>query len=87
MTKGTDSFAFPAGGTVVELASSVECPPETRDRALRALASRARDAEDARYLMEVLGLVTGPPRERAAPRRECSVSRSVRTEGEDAEAE
>lgn len=87
MTKGTDSFAFPSGGTVVELASSTECPPETRERALRALAARARDAEDARYLMEALGLVPGPPREYATRRRERSVIRSVRTAGEDAEAE
>ncbi|MBW8806071.1 MAG: hypothetical protein JF587_19795 [Catenulisporales bacterium] len=88
MTKGTDSFAFPAGGTVVELASSTESPPEIRERALRVLAGRARDADDARYLMQALGLVPEPPRERA-PRRlgEGSVIRSVRTEGEDAEAE
>ncbi|HEY2522599.1 MAG TPA: hypothetical protein VGJ19_20985, partial [Streptosporangiaceae bacterium] len=64
MTKGTDSFAFPSGGTVVELASSAECPPEVRERALRALAARARDVEDARLLMEALGLVEVPPRVR-----------------------
>lgn len=87
MTKGTGSFAFPSGGTVVELASGTECPPEVRERALRALAARARDAEDARYLMEALGLLPGPPRQHAARRRGRSVIRSVRTKGEDAEAE
>ncbi|NUP52604.1 MAG: hypothetical protein HOW97_35570 [Catenulispora sp.] len=87
MTKGTDSFAFPSGGTVVELASSAECPPEIRERALRALAARARDAEDARFLMEALGLVTTPPRARPARRRGRSVIRSVGPEGDEAEAE
>jgi len=82
VTKGTDSFAFPSGGTVVELASSAECPPEIRARALRALAARARDAEDARYLMEALGLVSTPPRIRPTRRRGRSVIRSVRSEGE-----
>ncbi|NUR58895.1 MAG: hypothetical protein HOV87_09490 [Catenulispora sp.] len=87
MTKGTDSFAFPSGGTVVELASSAECPPEIRERALRALAARARDAEDARYLMEALGLVAMPPRVRPTRRRGRSVIRSVRPEGGDTEPE
>jgi hypothetical protein len=82
VTKGTDSFAFPSGGTVVELASSAECPPEIRERALRALAARARDAEDARYLMEALGLVEMPPRARPARRRGRTVIHSVRTAGE-----
>ena len=89
MTKGTDSFAFPSGGTVVELASSAECPPEVRERALRALAARARDAEDARYLMEALGLLAGPPArtERTTRRRERSVIHSVGPAGGDGEAE
>ncbi|GAA2045083.1 hypothetical protein GCM10009839_56180 [Catenulispora yoronensis] len=87
MTKGTDSFAFPSGGTVVELASSAECPPEIRERALRALAARARDAEDARYLMEALGLVPAPPRVRPTRRRGRAVIRSGRPEGGDVETE
>ena len=88
MTKGTDSFAFPSGGTVVELASSAECPPEVRERALRALAARARDADDARYLMEALGLVAMPPRVRSTRRRgRSAVIHSVRSEGGDAEPE
>lgn len=77
MTKGTDSFAFPSGGTVVELASSAECPPEVRRAALRALAARARDAADARLLMEALGLVDTPERVRPARRRGRSVGHSV----------
>jgi hypothetical protein len=82
VTKGTDSFAFPSGGTVVELASSAECPPEIRERALRALAARARDAQDARLLMEALGLVAMPPRVRPTRRRGRSVIRSVASGGE-----
>ena len=84
MTKGTDSFAFPSGGTVVELASSAECPPEIRLAALRALAARAHDAEDARLLMEALGLVTTPPRVRPTRRRGRAVIHSVGNEGEEA---
>jgi hypothetical protein len=87
VTKGTDSFAFPSGGTVVELASSAECPPEIRERALRALAARARDAEDARYLMDALGLVDTPTRVRPTRRRGRSVIHSVRRAGEDLEPE
>jgi len=82
VTKGTDSFAFPSGGTVVELASSAECPPEIRERALRALAARARDAADARLLMEALGLVATPPRLRPTRRRGRSVIRSVGSGGD-----
>jgi len=82
VTKGTDSFAFPSGGTVVELASSAECPPEIRRAALRALAARAHDAEDARLLMEALGLVAGPTRARPTRRRGRGVIRSVGSEGE-----
>lgn len=87
MTKGTDSFAFPSGGTVVELASSAECPPEIRERALRALAARARDAKDARLLMEALGLVDTPERVRPARRRGRTVIRSVRSGGDGREPE
>ncbi|ACU76333.1 hypothetical protein Caci_7508 [Catenulispora acidiphila DSM 44928] len=87
VTKGTDSFAFPSGGTVVELASSAECPPEIRERALRALAARARDAEDARQLMEALGLVDTPPRVRPTRRRGRTVIRSVGSGGERPEPE
>ena len=87
MTKGTDSFAFPSGGTVVELASSAECPPEIRERALRALAARARDAGDARLLMEALGLVETPTRVRPTRRRGRSVIRSVGSGGEVPEPE
>lgn len=88
MTKGTDSFAFPSGGTVVELASSAECPPEIRRAALRALAARARDAEDARLLMEALGLVATPPRIRPTRRRGGrTVIRSVGSGGDAAEPE
>lgn len=87
MTKGTDSFAFPSGGTVVELASSAECPPEVRRAALRALAARARDAEDARLLMEALGLVETPTRDRPVRRRGRSVIRSVGSGGGGSEPE
>jgi hypothetical protein len=87
VTKGTDSFAFPSGGTVVELASSAECPPEIRERALRALAARARDAEDARELMEALGLVETPARVRPTRRRGHSVIRSVGSGGDGREPE
>jgi hypothetical protein len=87
VTKGTDSFAFPSGGTVVELASSAECPPEVRARALRALAARARDAEDARLLMEALGLVDTPERVRPVRRRGRTVIRSVRSGGDGREPE
>ena len=82
VTKGTDSFAFPSGGTVVELASSAECPPEVRRAALRALAARARDAADARLLMEALGLGDTPARIRPARRRGGSVIRSVGSGGD-----
>ena len=87
MTKGTDSFAFPSGGTVVELASSAECPPEIRRAALRALAARARDAEDARLLMEALGLVATPARVRPTRRRGRTVIRSVGSAGDGRESE
>lgn len=87
MTKGTDSFAFPSSGTVVELASSAECPPEVRERALRALAARARDAGDARQLMEALGLVDAPERVQPARRRGRSVIRSGRSGGDGREPE
>ena len=82
MTKGTDSFAFPSGGTIVELASNAECPPEIRRAALRALAARARDAKDARLLMEALGLVATPPRVGPTRRRGRSVIRSVGSGGD-----
>ena len=87
VTKGTDSFAFPSGGTVVELASSAECSPEVRERALRALAARARDVQDARLLMEALGLVATPPRVRPTRRRGRAVLRSVGSGGEVPEPE
>ena len=87
VTQGTDSFAFPSGGTVVELASSAECPPEMRERALRALVARARDAEDARLLMEALGLVDTPARVRPTRRRGRTVIRSVRSGGDGREPE
>ncbi|WP_344339931.1 hypothetical protein [Kitasatospora putterlickiae] len=34
-------------------------PPEVRARARRAVAARARDAEDCRLLLDVLGLLEG----------------------------
>src|ERR1041385_8994335 len=60
-----------------------------RERALRARAARAHDAEDARYLMEALGLLAGPPArtERTTRRRESSVIHSVGPAGGDGEAE
>lgn len=38
-------------------ATTAEIPPEMREPEMRAVASRARDAEDARDLLEPLGLV------------------------------
>lgn len=38
-------------------ATTAEIPPEHREPAMRAIAARARDAEDARLLLEVCGLI------------------------------
>lgn len=42
---------------VTTVDSSTELPPEICSAAMRSLASRARDAADARNLMEHLGLI------------------------------
>lgn len=36
---------------------TAEIPPEHREPAMRAIAARARDAADARLLLEVCGLI------------------------------
>lgn len=38
-------------------ATTAEIPPELRAPAIRAVAARARDAKDARLLLDVLGLL------------------------------
>lgn len=48
----------PVGRNVPEIyATTAKIPPELREPAMRAVASRARDAADARDLMEHLGLL------------------------------
>lgn len=37
--------------------TTAEIPPEAREPAMRAIAARARDAADARLLLDVLGLL------------------------------
>lgn len=37
--------------------TTAKIPPESRRPAMRAVASRARDAEDARLLLDTLGLL------------------------------
>lgn len=45
---------------VVPVESTPDLPPETRGRAMRAVASRARGAEDARLLLDAFGLLPAP---------------------------
>lgn len=37
--------------------TTAKIPPELREPAIRAVAARARDAEDARLLLEMCGLI------------------------------
>lgn len=37
--------------------TTAQIPPESREPAIRAIAARARDAEDARMLLEACGLI------------------------------
>lgn len=40
--------------------TTAEIPPECREPAMRAIAARARDAEDARLLLDICGLLPAP---------------------------
>jgi hypothetical protein len=46
-----------------DLGSVIDLPPEALISAVRGVASRARDAADARLLLDVLGLLPTPAKE------------------------
>lgn len=47
--------------------TTAEIPPECRRPAMRAIAARARDAADARLLLDICGLLPAPTTKGATP--------------------
>lgn len=47
--------------------TTAEIPPECREPAMRAIAARARDADDARLLLDICGLLPATTTKGATP--------------------